>query len=236
MPCKTLPSAARLILLITLGIFISNSFVASSQNSSQDTRGYKPIEYAKRIQNQISQKRARSKTPRRKRVVRYFPLTNDTTLITEGIDVGVTLWLLRAAIKTDSKEVQEPTRIAVRKKGEPEEKLMMMTPTRTASETVFANGDLLKLTIESPFEAYIYVISREEYVDGTVSDPYLIFPARGDVGISDKGFPGRLLFLPSVENDDKFVLKKLSDLTPESGKNAEKGSRNFHHHFKHTTD
>jgi hypothetical protein len=220
-------SVCSLILAVAAVFLTGNAFAVCFQTSPDDTRGLKPREYAERIQNQIAQKRLRSKSTKPKAVAKYIALTKDTAPVTEGVDVGVTIWRLRPALKADAKEVQEQTRIAVRKKGQPDEKTLMMTPTRAESETVFSDGDLLKFTVESPFEAYIYILDREQYADGTMSDPYLIFPAREDAGINDKGFPGRLLFLPSVKDDDKFELKRLSDLNPKGSKNAEKTAEKF---------
>ena len=200
---------------------------AEPQSASDDTRGLKPREYARRLQAQIAQKRRRSKTSKPKALVSYTPLTSDTAPVAAGVDVGVTIWRLRPSLKTDAKDVQEQTRIAVRKKSQSEEKVLMMTPTRAESRTPFADGDLIKFTVEAPFEAYIYILNREQYADGSMSDPYLVFPAREDVGINDKGFPGRLLFLPSDRADDKFELKRLSDLNPADAANAQKTAEVF---------
>lgn len=220
-------------LSLTIGVmFISvvlswNSLAFSLQTGSEGTRGLKPREYAERVQNQIAQKRERSKSSRPKAVAKYTALTKDNAPVADGVDVGITLWRLRPALKADASGVQEQTRIAVRKKGQAEEKTLMMTPIRAESETLFSDGDLLKFSVESPFEAYIYILNREQYADGTMSEPYMIFPSREDAGINDKGFPGRLLFLPSVKADDKFELKRLSDLNPTDSKNAERTAEVF---------
>lgn len=55
-------------------------------------------------------------------------------------------------------------------------------PTRVSAETVFAPGDKVRLSFESPNSGYLYVINREVYTDNTVGEPRLIFPtmmARG---------------------------------------------------------
>jgi hypothetical protein len=207
-------------LLVTVATF--PTFSLSFQGSTDDTRGLRPREYAERIQNQIAKRRPHSKGSKKKAVTTYHATTNDPGPVAEGWDVGVTIWRLRPALKTDAKEVQEKTRIAVRKKGQAEEKIVMMTPTRAQSETLFSDGDILKFTIEAPFEAYVYILNREQYADDTLSDPYLIFPATDDVGVNDKGVPGRLLFVPSARPDDTFELKRLSDLNPADSKTAEK--------------
>src|ERR1044072_3799829 len=130
MLCKSSLCIGRRLLSILLALFIGHSFVTYSQHSSEDTRGFKPREYAERIQNQFAQKRPRSKKSKPKMVVKYLALTNNNASVTEGIDGGITVLRLRVAMKTDEKNVQEQTRIAVRKKGQPPEKTLMMTPLR----------------------------------------------------------------------------------------------------------
>jgi len=218
---------ARLSLAITIVLLLGLVVPAISQSPSDDVRGIKSREYARRIQEQIAKRRPRANRAKPKPVARYVALTNDNTPVAEGLDVGVTLWRLRPAQKADPQNVREPKRIVVRKKGRSEEKTMMMVPARAESETLFSDGDLLKFSVESPFEAYIYILDRERYTDGTMSDPYLVFPAREDIGINDKGFPGRLLFLPSVKDDEKFELKRLSDLNLTERENTEKTGEAF---------
>src|SRR5262249_12495399 len=110
----------------------------------------------------------------------------------------------------DPTDLQERTRIILRKKGRSEEKTVMMVPARAQSATIFSDGDLLKISIEPPFASYIYLINREQYRDGSYSEPYLVFPTSADVGRNDQAFPGRLIFLPSGNDDDKFELARLN--------------------------
>jgi hypothetical protein len=205
---KNSPSAATPICALIYAVLLS--FGVFAQNSIDDVRSAKSREYAERLSKQIAQKRPRSNPTKKKIFTSYAPNANDDGLVAEGADVGITIWRLRPARKTDHKDVQEQTRIAVRNKGQSGEKTVMMVPARAESETVFTEGDLLKMSIEPPFESYIYIINREQYKDGSYSEPYLIFPARADIGTNDKGFPGRLLFLPSENDDDKFELTRLN--------------------------
>ena len=45
--------------------------------------------------------------------------------------------------------------------------------------TPLRDGDRMRLSIEAPWDGYLYVLNREQYADGSTSDPYLIFPAAG---------------------------------------------------------
>ena len=201
---------AELHLAITVVLLLGLIVPAISQNPSDDVRGIKSREYARRIQDQVAKRRPRANRAKPKTVARYVAVANDNAPVAEGLDVGVTLWRLRPAQKADPQNVQEPKRIVVRKKGQSEEKTVMMVPARAESETVFADGDLLKMSIEPPFESYIYIINREQYKDGSYSEPYLIFPEKSDADRNGKGFPGKLVFLPSENDDDKFEVTQLT--------------------------
>jgi hypothetical protein len=70
------------------------------------------------------------------------------------------------------------------------------TAERVDSDTPLKNGDHVRLTVEVPATGYLYMIDRERYSDGTMSDPYLIYPnlqtRQGDNVVA----PGRLLEIP----------------------------------------
>ncbi len=206
--------AGNSLFLVTLAFLISRPIIAFSQTVTDDTRGLKPLEYAERLQQQFAQKRPHAKAMTKalltKAATKYVPTVNVSAPMTYGVDIGVTFWRLRPARTADPGDIQQRTRIAVRKRGRFEAPRMMMVPARVESETLFADGDLLKLTIEAPFEAYIYIINREQYEDGRYSEPYLIFPAAIDAGRNDKGFPGRLLFVPGDTADGNFELTTLA--------------------------
>jgi hypothetical protein len=206
MSFKNLPLTAY----IRFALVFILSLSAFAQDPADEVRSIKPREYAKRLQQQIAQKRPASKKAKKKLLSKYVPTAGNDVPVAEGVNVGVTLWRLRPAQKTDPKDIQEQTRIVIRRKGQAEEKTVMMVPTRAESETAFADGDLFKLTLEPPFECYINIINREQYEDGSYSEPYLIFPAKIDAGKNDKGFPGRLLFLPSENDNDKFEVTRLN--------------------------
>ena len=49
------------------------------------------------------------------------------------------------------------------------------TPVRVSSQSKFAEGDHLRLTIESGRTGYLYVVSRERYRDGSTGSQQLIW-------------------------------------------------------------
>lgn len=182
----------------------------AADDSSDDTRGLKPREYAQQLNNRIAARRTNTPpTKGKKSVSTFVAKVNTNQTLAKGEDVGVTLWLLSEALKTDNRDVQEKTRIAIRKNGKETDKDVVLTPRRASSDTLFQDGNILRFSLEAPFEGYVYIINREKYGENDYSEPYLIFPSKQDVGKADKGSPKQTLYIP---NDDGFFqLQKLSD-------------------------
>ena len=81
--------------------------------------------------------------------------------------VGVTIWRLRPANRSDSGE-----RLIVHDDNATREWL----PERISANTRLVQGDRLRISVEAVRAGYLYVINREQYSDGTLGEPYLIFP------------------------------------------------------------
>ena len=109
--------------------------------------------------------------------------------------VGLTLWKLRPALTTDDKSVRMLER--------EDESTMEWTPVRVDSNTVFALGDRVRLSFESPRDGYVYVIDRELYADGSMSEPILIFPTMKDYNGNNRVMAGRVIEIPKTS----FKLK-----------------------------
>jgi hypothetical protein len=88
--------------------------------------------------------------------------------------IGVTIWRLREG---QSRPIAE----------------------RATADTLFNEGERVRLSIEAPRESdnYLYVIDREVYADGTTSDPYLIFPSRSTPKGGNVMTAGKLVFVPA---------------------------------------
>lgn len=108
---------------------------------------------------------------------------------TEGEMIGLTIWRLRASRAADSLEA----RLLLEDESNKE---VEWTPERVEADTVFAAGDRVRLGIESPRDGYLYVIDREQYADGAVSDPYLIFPTLRNRDGANSVTAGKLIELP----------------------------------------
>jgi hypothetical protein len=117
----------------------------------------------------------------------------------DGEVIGLTLWRLRPAREEDSREDRLLLEDQSNKKTE-------WVAERVEGGTVFAASDKVRLGIESPRDGYLYIIDRERYADGSVSDPYLIFPTlRNRAGANSVG-AGKLIELPE---GSAFDLKPL---------------------------
>lgn len=109
-------------------------------------------------------------------------------------EIGVTIWKLRAAAPGDTARllVQDP------------QGAVQWTPQRVEAGTPLALGDRVRVSVESPRDGYLYVIDREQYADGTTSDPFLIFPTTRARGGDNRVTAGRLVELPAQTDAPPF--------------------------------
>ena len=71
---------------------------------------------------------------------------------------------------------------------------------RVEADTKFHEGDLLRISIESPLAGYIYIVDRDWFTNGSGGETNLIFPVRGE---DNRLKPGKLIDIPT-ENEDSF--------------------------------
>lgn len=107
----------------------------------------------------------------------------------EGEIIGLTIWRLRPSRTADDREA----RLLVEEESS---KQVEWTPERVEVDTIFASGERVRLGVESPRDGYLYVIDREQYTDGKVSDPYLIFPSLKNRDGANSVTAGKLIELP----------------------------------------
>lgn len=115
--------------------------------------------------------------------------------------VGVTLWRLRPANRSDSGE-----RLIVHDDNAVSEWL----PERISAMTRLVQGDRLRITVETVRAGYLYVIDREQYADGTLGEPYLIFPTTRTAGGNNQVAVGKLLEIPAQDDSPPFFTMKKS--------------------------
>jgi len=115
--------------------------------------------------------------------------------------VGVTLWRLRPARQTDSGE-----RLIVHDDNSDNEWI----PERISANTRLVQGDKLRMSVEAVRGGYLYVIDREQYADGSLGEPYLIFPTTRTAGGDNEVAIGRLVEIPAQDDNPPFFTMKKS--------------------------
>jgi Domain of unknown function (DUF4384) len=114
---------------------------------------------------------------------------------TEVREVGVTVWRLRPATPADNGPA-----FSVLKDG----KAVVLTPERIEGTSPVSLGDRVRMSIESPRTGYLYVINREQYADGTMGKPVLIFPTTRVRGGDNAVVAGRLVDIPDASDAQPF--------------------------------
>lgn len=110
-------------------------------------------------------------------------------------EIGVTIWRLRP-----SRESDEGGRVLVLDglKQSP------YTPERIEASTPLTVGDRVRITIESPRPGFLYIVDREQYVDGSFGEPMLIFPTLKTRGGDNRVMPGKLIDIPAQEDQYSY--------------------------------
>ena len=115
--------------------------------------------------------------------------------------LGVTIWRLRPATRSDSGE-----RLIVHDDNVTKEWL----PERISASTRLVQGDKLRISVEAVRAGYLYVIDREQYADGSLGDPYLIFPTTRTSGGDNQVAIGKLLEIPARDDSPPFFTMRKS--------------------------
>jgi hypothetical protein len=110
-------------------------------------------------------------------------------------EIGVTIWRLRPARESD-----QGGRVLVLDGL----KQNQYTPERIEASTPLNVGDRVRITVESPRPGFLYIIDREQYVDGSFGEPMLIFPTRKTRGGDNRVMPGKLIDIPAQEDQYSY--------------------------------
>lgn len=154
------------IVLLILAI----SLPLLAQTQPQENRSIVSEDFTK---HRPRQKRRRNKVSRTYRLA-SIPL--DTPLDKSNpntLKVGVTLWKVQRV--DDGRSTKEVAK-------------------RVEADTQFHEGDLLRLSIESPRAGYLYVVDRDWFTNGSSGETYLIFPVRGE---DNRLKAGKLIEIPA---------------------------------------
>jgi len=184
--------AIRLIpalLIVALCWVFIERFVNARVNFQEDTQTRRlwDSEFVKPKKTATAKRRYRVATPR---------------ISTDKVDgesvLGITLWRLRPSRVSDDKQV----RLFKHKKDDTN--VLEWTPERISVDTPLAVGQRVRLSIEAARTGYLYVIDREMYEDGTLGDPYLIFPTSGLRGGDNQVSVGRVIDIPALDDEPYY--------------------------------
>lgn len=133
-----------------------------------------------------------------------------TTAAERNSVVGITVWRLKPYEDVASaKPKEDAARILVTRKGKKSD----FAAERVEASTAFTKGQMLRLSIEVPRSGYIYVLDREQYEDGSVSAPYLVYPLN-PVQDDNKVAAGRVIEIPNGGDEPFFEVEPLKQDNP----------------------
>src|SRR5436190_837380 len=110
-------------------------------------------------------------------------------------EIGVTIWRLRP-----SRDSDQGGRVLVLDGL----KQAQYTPERIEASTPLNVGDRVRITVESPRPGFLYIIDREQYLDGSFGEPMLIFPTLKTRGGDNRVMPGKLIDIPAQEDQYSY--------------------------------
>lgn len=184
------------LLLIAISCSISVVFANPAAPGQDQTRGLRV--------KKIEESRPASSTPSDPQQPRTYRSINSTSTssdirksasASEAI-IGVTLWRLRRAQAEDNKEARLLEHHAA--------KSAEWSAERLEADTRIREGERVRVSIESPSTGYLYVIDREQYADGSLSEGQVIFPTASTRGGNNAVVAGRVVEFPAQEDDPPY--------------------------------
>jgi uncharacterized protein DUF4384 len=113
--------------------------------------------------------------------------------------LGLTIWRLRRATAAEVGE-----RIVVQEEGGAVEWI----PERVGAGRPLRFGEKIRMSFESQQVGYLYVINREQYADGRLGEPLLIFPTTRTRNGDNQVAAGRLIEIPAQEDRPNFFTMR----------------------------
>ena len=175
-------------------LFLITGSLVVAQKSDEATRKLWDTAY---IASASSKSTARRRTGSKYRIA--TPNVPTENVVPESV-VGVTIWRLRPAGRADSGE-----RIIVHDDNSKE-----YVPERISANTKLVPGDRVRISVEAARNGYLYVIDRELYADGTLGEPYLIFPTTRTLNGDNQVSVGKLAEIPAQEDSPPFFTIRKS--------------------------
>jgi hypothetical protein len=182
------------IVLLLAALLSALVGVSIAQNSDETTRKLWDTAF-------ISSNTTKPGARRRSRSYRIATPKVPIDKVTPESVVGVTIWRLRPASPRDSGERMIVHEAAAARQW---------TPERISPETKLGQGDKLRISIEGARKGYLYVINREQYADGSLGEPYLIFPTTRTLNGDNRVDIGRLTEIPAQDDTPPYFTVRKS--------------------------
>jgi hypothetical protein len=177
--------------LMLIGLFAATSVSAQAQ---ENTRQIVPEEFVKARPAKSGAGAARKQTYR-------IAQTGQRKRCDDCAQLGLTIFRLRPARQTDT-----GARIIVQEAAQ----TLEWTPERITADTPLRHGENIRFNFEAPQAGYLYVIDRERYADGSLGEPFLIFPTTRTRGGDNKVAPGVLVEIPGQDDRPNYFTMKAS--------------------------
>ena len=184
------------VIPVFLLLFLVAGSLVVAQNPDEATRKLWDTAYIATAKSSKTSSRRRSSSKYRI-ATPNVPIDN---VVPESV-VGVTIWRLRPAVRADSGE-----RIIVHDDNAGKE----YVPERISANTKLIAGDRVRISVEAARNGYLYVIDRELYADGTLGEPYLIFPTTRTLNGDNQITVGKLAEIPAQEDSPPFFTIRKS--------------------------
>ena len=181
------------VLVVLVGLTVSGN-PAIGQNQDDATRRLWDTAFIK-SKKQTRQRRSTG------RIYRLATPNIPVSGVAGDSVVGVTIWRLRRPTASDSGE-----RLIVHEGTDDESWI----PERISANTKLTPGDRLRVSVEAARTGYLYVIDREQYADGSFSEPYLIFPTIRTLNGDNKVTVGKLIEIPAQDDNPPYFTIKRS--------------------------
>lgn len=186
------------VMLGFLVLFLITGTLVLAQNSQEAEDGTRKLWDTAYVSASTAKTKARRRSSRRYRIATpNVPVDN----VAADSVVGVTIWRLRPANRSDSGE-----RLIVHDDNATKEWI----PERISPNTRIGPGDRLRISVEAARSGYLYVIDRELYADGSLGEPYLIFPTTRTLNGDNQVSVGKLAEIPAQADAPPFFTIKKS--------------------------
>ena len=180
--------------MIIMSFILCLSVFAQPQGASRLERDIVPEEFIKA--RPVKSSDSKHKRISYRRVNAGAAAVRRTSSATQ---LGLTIWRLRRATASEVGE-----RIVVQE----EDGVVEWIPERVAAGRPLRIGERIRLSFESQQAGYLYVINREQYADGRLGEPLLIFPTTRTRNGDNQVAAGRLIEIPAQEDHQNFFTMR----------------------------